>query len=148
MITVIDTQAFAAGCILKQFWGDSKASHGIFFNAAINSGNYNEVLSKSKLFTYNDFNRYLSQKNFLTKEQNQDCFINVKNYSTRMDYLLAYNDNNVEMMINPNDSLIAFYAHMLSNLSLFQNVICIRYTLTCKGFDINEEYHLPATISD
>ena len=161
----IDAQSFVAGGTLKQFGEDfgnvivdsnvsvcgginelqsntqAKACDikGVFPYEAINDKNYNEVLSKSEPFSYDDFYSYLNQKNPLTKEEYDAYLEDSKRFATRWDYLLAYNDNDVEMMIKPIDNLIALNAQynvdLLSNLSLSKNASCIKYALAYKDFD-------------
>ena len=170
----IDAQSFVAGGTLKQFgvdFGQSftlgsngivcggetnsvisqsssslKSEKGVFPYEAINSNNYNEVLSKSEPFSYNDFYSYLNQSNPLTKDEYQTYLEDSKNYKTRWDYLLAYNDNDVEMMIKPIDYLIELNAQynvdLISNLSLSKNASCIKYALAYKDFNPNGNYNV------
>ena len=146
----IDAQAFVAGGTLKQFGidfgGETNSNKGIFPYEAINSDNYNEVLSKSEPFSYEDFYSYLNQRNPLSKSDYEAYVIDAKNYSTRWDYLLAYNDNDVEMMIKPIDNLIElnaqYHVDLISNLSLSKCSACIKYALAYKDFDINKDYEV------
>ena len=68
-----------------------------------------------------------------------------KNYKSRWDYLLAYNDNDFEMMILPIDNLIQlnaeYKADLISNLSLSKNDSCIKYVLAYKDFNPHENYN-------
>ena len=144
----IDAQAFVAGGTLKQFGidfgGISNSSKGVFPYEAINSENYNEVLSKSEPFEYKDFYSYLNQKNPLTKADYEEYLIDSKRFATRWDYLLSYNDNDVEMMIKPIDNLIQMNAEykvdLISNLSLSKNASCIKYALAYKDFNPKNNY--------
>ena len=145
----IDAQSFVAGGTLKQFGidfgGETNSVKGVFPYEAVNSSNYNEVLSKSEPFSYNDFDSYLNQKNPLSKSDYQIYLEDAKNYKTRWDYLLAYNDNDVEMMIKPIDNLIQLNAQykvdLISNLSLSKNASCIKYALAYKDFNPHENYN-------
>lgn len=61
----IDAQAYVAGGTLKQFVedfsnGSINESKGVFPYEAINSENYDKVLSKSDPFTHEDFYSYLN----------------------------------------------------------------------------------------
>lgn len=160
----IDAQAFVAGGTLKQFGRDfgtfgcmvdpSKAcsdstsetnsEKGVFPYEVINSENYNDVLSKSEPFKYEDFYSYLNQRNPLSKEAYEQYVEDSKRYPTRWDYLLAYNENDVKMMIKPIDNLIKMNAEykvdLLSNLSLSKNATCIKYALAYKDFNPEQHY--------
>ena len=144
----IDAQNFVAGGSLKQFGidfgGEDNSIKGIFPYEAINTSNYNEVLSRTEPFEYNDFYSYLNQKYLLTKEQYEIYVEDAKAYSNRWDYLLKYNDNDVEMMIKPIDNLIKMNAEykvdLISNLSLSKNASCIKYALAYQQFDPNINY--------
>ena len=65
-----------------------------------------------------------------------------KNYASKWKCLLAYNDNDIEIMIKKNDNLIALNAQykvdLISNLSLLKNVSCIKYATAYK--DLDERY--------
>ena len=147
----IDAQSFVAGGTLKQFGEDfgnttseKNSSKGVFPYEAINSENYNDVLSKSEPFKYEDFYSYLNQRNPLSKKDYEQYVEDSKKYSTRWDYLLAYNENDVEMMIKPIDNLIKMNAEykvdLLSNLSLSKNAACIKYALAYKDFNPEQHY--------
>ncbi len=146
----IDAQAFVAGGTLKQFGvdfgGETNSNKGVFPYEALNSDNYNEVLSSTEPFAYDDFYSYLNQRNPLSKEDYAEYVNDCKNYKNRWDYLLAYNDNDVEMMIKPIDNLIAMNAEynvdMISNLSLSKCSACIKYALAYKDFDPTTEYDI------
>ena len=150
----IDAQSFVAGGTLKQFgrnfstFGDStsetNSEKGVFPYEVINSENYNDVLSKSEPFKYEDFYSYLNQRNPLSKEAYEQYVEDSKRYPTRWDYLLAYNENDVKMMIKPIDNLIKMNAEykvdLLSNLSLSRNAACIKYALAYKDFNPEQHY--------
>ena len=146
----IDAQAFVAGGTLKQFGADfggqENSVKGIFPYEVINNENYNEVLSKTEPFAYEDFYSYLNQNNPLSKKDYEEYVKDSKNYKNRWEYLLAYNDNDVEMMIRPIDNLIKMNAEykvdMISNLSLSKCSACIKYALAYKNFDPHVDYDI------
>lgn len=144
----IDAQSFVAGGTLKQFGidfgGIDNSVKGVFPYEAINDENYNDVLSKSEPFSYDDFYSYLNQRNPLTKSDYEEYVNDSKRFQTRWDYLLHYNDNDVEMMIKPLDNLIQMNAEykvdLINNLSLSKNSSCIKYALAYKDFDVDTKY--------
>lgn len=146
----IDAQSFTAGGTLKQFGidfgGESNVEKGLFPYEAINVYNYNEVLNKSEPFEYKDFYSYLNQKNPLTEEQYNDYVEDSKNFINRWEYLLNYNDKDVEMMIKPIDTLIELNAKyqidLIKNLSLSKNSSCIKYAMSYSDFDCNKDYDI------
>ena len=77
----------------NDFGGVANNSKGVFPYEAINTENYNEVLSQAEPFEYEAFYSYLNQKNPLTPDDYKLYLEDTKNYKTRWDYLLAYNDN-------------------------------------------------------
>ena len=70
----------------------------VFPYEAITTANYNEVLSMNEPFTYDAFYSSLHQANLLTDDQYAQYFIDAKRYANRCDYLLHYNDTDVEIM--------------------------------------------------
>lgn len=146
----IDAQAFTAGGTLKQFGidfgGETNTEKGVFPYEAINTNNYNEVLNKSEPFKYSDFYSYLNQKNPLTMTQYNDYVEDSKNYNNRWEYLLKYNDKDVEMMIKPIDELIRLNAKyqidLIKNLSLSKNSSCIKYAMSYCDFDFETDYDI------
>ena len=93
----IDAQAFVAGGTLKQFGKDfggiDNSNKGVFPYEAINSDNFNEVLSKSEPFKHEDFYSSLTQKNLISREEYEAYLEDTKRFKNRWDYLLSYNDN-------------------------------------------------------
>ena len=144
----IDAQAFVAGGTLKQFGMDfggiDNSAKGEFPYEAINTDNFNEVLMKSEPFAYEDFYSQLHQQYLINEEEYNEYVIDAQRFKSRWDYLLAYNDNDVEMMIKPIDALIELNAKnhidMLSNLSLSKNSNSANYEPNYRNFDPNIDY--------
>ena len=144
----IDAQAFVAGGTLQQFGidygGESNSSKGVFPYEAVNTENFNDVLSQTQPFEYKDFYSYLGQRFLITEEEYNLYLEDSKRFQTRWDYLLSYNDNDVEMMLKPIDNLINLNAEynvdLISNLSLSKNSVCIKYALAYKDFDPSIDY--------
>ena len=144
----IDAQAFISGGTLKQFGvdfgGAENSVKGTFPYEAVNSENFDDVLSMSEPFKHKDFHSYLNQKNALSNKEYEEYLEDSKRFIDRWEYLLAYNDNDVEMMIKPIDNLIEMNAKygidMLSNLSLSRNASEIKYAMAYKNFDIDYDY--------
>ncbi len=149
----IDAQAFTAGGTLKQFGidfgGESNTQKGIFPYEAINSENYEEVLNQSEPFPYEAFYSYLNQSNPLTPEAYEEYVNDSKQFANRWEYLLNYNDKDVEMMIKPIDELITrnaeYKVDLIRNLSLSKNSSCIKYALAYKDFDPSKDYAVVKT---
>ena len=148
LLRFIDAQSFIAGGTLKQFGKDfggiDNSAKGIFPYEAINTENFNEVLSKYDPFEYNDFYSSLTQKHLINETEYEQYVEDAKRFNSRWDYLLAYNDNDVEMMIQPIDNLINLNAKynvdLISNLSLSKNAVCEKYALAYKDFNPNIDY--------
>ena len=146
----IDAMAFVSGGTLKQFGKDfggiDNSNKGVFPYEAINTDNYDEVLSKSEPFEHKDFFSSLCQNNLLTDDEYKQYVVDAKRFANRWEYLLSYNDNDVEMMIKPIDNLIElngkYGVDMLSNMSLSKNASAIKYALAYKGFDPDEDYQV------
>ena len=143
----IDAMAFVAGGPLKQFIKDFGSEgcieKGIFPYEAINTENYNEVLSKSEPFEQADFHSELNQSD-ISDTDYQAYLEDARNFPTRWDYLLHYNRLDVEAMISPINNLIElFWEHkidMLKSLSLSANASAIKYAKCYDDFDINGDY--------
>ena len=144
----IDAQAFVSGGSLEDFVTnfsgiESSSVKGIFPYEAINTTNYNDILSKSEPFEYNDFYSYLKQRN-ITQSQYSEYLKDASKFKSRWEYLEAYNINDTVIMIDPIDKLIEhnakFNVDLISNLSLSKNASCIKYALAYKNFDVNENY--------
>ena len=144
----IDAQSFVAGGTLKQFGKDfggiDNSNKGVFPYEAITTDNFNEVLSVSEPFPYDAFYSSLSGKHLITEAEYATYLNDSKRFHSRWDYLLAYNDNDVEMMIKPIDNLIAlngeFNVDLLGNLSVSKNAVCIKYAFAYKDFDPSKDY--------
>ena len=144
----IDAQAFIAGGTLKQFGidfgGETNSSKGVFPYEAVNTENFNEILSQTLPFEYQDFYSSLHQRYLISEEEYKIYHEDSKRFTSRWDYLLSYNDNDVEMMIKPIDNLISLNAQynvdLISNLSLSKNSVCIKYALAYKDFDPSVDY--------
>lgn len=69
----VDAQAFVAGGTLKafakEFGSIDNGAKGVFPYEAINSSNYNEVLSSAEPFSHESFYSSLTQSNLLSDEQ-------------------------------------------------------------------------------
>ncbi|WP_295163659.1 hypothetical protein, partial [uncultured Brachyspira sp.] len=85
------------------------------------------------------------------KQEYEEYVKDSKNYRDRWEYLLAYNDNDVEMMIKPIDNLInqnaQYKVDMISNLSLSKCSTSIKYALAYKDFDVNANYAIVNTVT-
>lgn len=77
---------------------------------------------KSELFEYEAFYNYLNQKNHLPKTDYEEHLEDSVRFKNRWDYLLVYNNNDVEMMIKTIDDIIQINAKcnvdLISNFSL------------------------------
>ena len=143
----IDAMAFVSPGPLKQFVKDFGSEgcteKGIFPYEAINTENYNEVLSKSEPFSQQDFHSELNQSDISDKDY-AAYLEDAKNFNSRWDYLLHYNRLDVEAMISPINNLISlFWEHkidMLKSLSLSANASAIKYAKCYDDFDINGDY--------
>ena len=144
----IDAQAFVAGGTLKQFGidfgGINNSAKGVFPYEVINTDNFNEALMKSEPFAYEDFYSQLHQRYLINEEEYKEYVNDAQRFNTRWDYLLAYNDNDVEMVIKPIDALFELNAKnridMLSNLSLSKNSNSACYEPNYRNFDPNIDY--------
>ena len=143
----IDAMAFVSPGPLKQFVKDFGSEgcteKGVFPYEAINTENYNEVLSKSEPFSQADFHSELNQSDISDKDY-AAYLEDAKNFKSRWDYLLHYNRLDVEAMISPINNLISlFWEHkidMLKSLSLSANASAIKYAKCYDDFDINGNY--------
>ena len=116
----VDTQAFIAGGTLKafakEFGGVDNMDKGVFPYEAITTDNFNDVLSMTEPFTAYAFYSSLHRSNLLTDDQYKQYVIDAKHYANRWDYLLHYNDTDVEIMIKSIINLIDMNAEYLIDL--------------------------------
>ena len=82
----------------------------------------------------------------MTRAQYEEYVNDAKQFKSRWDYLISYNNNDVEMMIKPIDNLIQmnseYKVDLINNLSLSKNAVCIKYALAYKDFNVDAEYDI------
>ncbi|KAA6353723.1 MAG: hypothetical protein EZS28_050750, partial [Streblomastix strix] len=110
ILQFLDAMLFVTKGTLKQFAADfgnggKDDQKGVFPYDAINTDNYNEILSKSEPFSKEDFNNEL-RKESITDETYQIYLEDSKQFKNRWDYLQYYNEQDTSIMIKPIENLI------------------------------------------
>ncbi|KAA6362539.1 MAG: hypothetical protein EZS28_041934, partial [Streblomastix strix] len=106
----LDAMLFVTKGTLKQFATDfgngcKNDLKGVFPYDAINTNNYNEVLSQTEPFKKEDFDNKL-RKESMTDDAYQIYLEDSKQFKNRWDYLQYYNKQDTSIMIKPIENLI------------------------------------------
>jgi hypothetical protein len=128
-------------------------SKGYFAYEAINSSNYDEVLSKKGPFTQEDFYSSMTKKTISDEEYkeyidsyNEMTANSSENDLTRWEQVENYNKKDVEIMIKPILFLIDFWAkyriNMLDFVSLASCSQACKYNYLYKDININNNYKI------
>jgi hypothetical protein len=133
--------------IAKTFKSTVKESKekGIFPYDILFTTNCREVLSSKIPFKHDDFYNSVKDSNITTERYNE-YLEEMKLYKTNLDYLLHYNEYDVEIMVPIVDDLIKrFYQYdvdMLRNVSLSACASQVKYAFAYKEFDMNKDYNV------
>ena len=144
----IDIRNYIAGGTLDQFTkdfghNDGKRVKGFFPYQFITTENWKEELFKTEPFKKEHFYSDLTK----TEINDADYAVyleDTKNYTNRLQYFIHYCDQDVMIMLDPIDSIIAetfeYKIDMLHNMSLSSNASMIRYSLAYESFNPRETY--------
>jgi hypothetical protein len=143
----LDLLSFLAGGDLdvnaKAFSNYNERMKGYFPYELLTTDNYIEELNKTELFEYKDFYSSLRCSNITEKEYEMYKNEAVK-YSSRLDYLLYYNEQDTKIMIPIIDFLIKSFSldnvDMLRNYSLSSCASQMRYASCYEDFNIDGDY--------
>jgi hypothetical protein len=130
---------------------DNDKEKGIFPYNVLFTTNYNEILNSTKPFTHEQFYDPLKCSNITTERYNE-YLEEMKLYKTNLDYLLHYNEYDVEIMAPIVDDLIKrFYQYdvdMLRNVSLSACASQVKYAFAYKEFDMNKDYNITQKVKN
>ena len=144
----IDIRNYIAGGTLDQFTkdfghNDGKRVKSFFPYQFVTVQNWKDELFKSEPFTQESFYSALT-KTSISDDDYKTYLEDTKNFKNRLDYFIHYCNKDVEIMIDPIDTIInetfEYKIDMLHNLSLSSNASMIRYALAYSDFDPNETY--------
>ena len=144
----IDIRNYIAGGTLDQFTkdfghNDGKRVKSFFPYQFITVQNWKDELYKDTLFTKKHFYSALT-KSTISDDDYMTYLRDRLNYKNRLEYFIHYCNVDVEIMIDPIDTIInetfEYKIDMLHNLSLSSNASMIRYALAYSDFDPNETY--------